>query len=127
MRFSFALAALLATLKVGESFVPSQSVGRWENQVLKPVFSTVEATDAAAAVETPEVPAEANGALAPSNSAVSAAEIKAKLEAQLAKLREKDSKSPKLSKEVSGLQVERKEWRVFLFTVRLSGIPFWRE
>ena len=104
MRFSFALAALLTTLKVGESFVPSQSVGRWGNQVSSTVFSTVEAAEASAAVETHQV-AESNGASAPSG-AVSAADIKAKLESQLAKLREKDSKSPKLSKEVSDLQVE---------------------
>mmetsp|Transcript_15972 Transcript_15972/g.30395 ORF Transcript_15972/g.30395 Transcript_15972/m.30395 type:complete len:354 (-) Transcript_15972:49-1110(-) len=96
MRFSYALAALLTTLKVGESFVPSQSVGRWGNQISSPVFSTVEAAEAAA-VETHSV-AESNGASAP-NGAVSAADIKSKLESQLAKLREKDSKSPKLSKE----------------------------
>ena len=104
MRFSFALAALLATLKVGESFAPSQNVGRWGTAVSKPVFSTVEADTEASAVETTEI-AEANGASAPS-SAVSAADIKAKMETQLAKLREKDSKSPKLSKEVSGFQLE---------------------
>ena len=101
MRFSFALTALLATLKVGESFAPSQNVGRWGNSVSTPVFSTVEADTEASTVEsaTTEI-AEANGTPAPSG-AVSAADIKAKMEAQLAKLREKDSKSPKLSKEVS--------------------------
>ena len=104
MRFNFALAALLATVQVGESFVPSQSVGRWESQVISPVFSTVEATEASA-VETPEA-VEANGASAPASGDISAADIMSKMEAQLAKLREKDSKSPKLSKEVSELQVE---------------------
>ena len=102
MRFSFALSLLLATLKVGESFAPSQNVGRWGSSVLKPVFSTVEAdTEASSAVEeTPQEVAEANGVPAPSG-AVSAADIMAKMEAQMAKLREKDSKSPQLSKEVS--------------------------
>ena len=108
MRFSFALSLLLATLKVGESFVPSQNVGRWGSSVLKRVFSTVEADTEASTVEaaaTTEI-ADANGTPAPSGG-VSAADIKAKMEAQLAKLREKDSKSPKLSKEVSEkLQLE---------------------
>ena len=107
MRFSFALSLLLATLKVGESFAPSQNVGRWGNSVTSPVFSTVEAATEASAVDTPSTDAaEANGASSPSSS-VSAADIKAKMEAQLAKFREKDSKSPKLSKEVSEkLQLE---------------------
>ena len=102
MRFCFALTALLATAKVGESFVPGNRVGQWGKQVS--VFSTVEAETEASAVETPEVPAASEAVS--SASAISGAEIKAKLEAQLAKLREKDSKSPSLSKEVSELQLE---------------------
>ena len=108
MRFNFAIAALLATLKVGESFAPSQNAGRWGNQVASPIFSTVEADTEASAVEAPEVP-EANGVSVPSG-AVSASDIKEKLQAQLEKLRQKDSKSPKLSKEVSS-----SSWRKSVF------------
>lgn len=108
MRFSFALAALLASLNVVEAFVPSQNVARRGQQVTPRVFSTVEADTEASAVETPETP-ESNGVAAPSGDvpSVSAADIKSKLESQLEKLREKDSKSPKLSKEVSIFQMER--------------------
>lgn len=98
MRFSFAISALLATLKVGESFAPSSqnAVGRWGTVS---VLATVEADTEASAVETTEI-AHANGTPAPSG-AISAADIRSRMEAQLEKLRQKDSKSPKLSKEVS--------------------------
>lgn len=102
MRLSFALASLLASLQVADAFIPSQNVARWGKAVSSPIFSTVEAETEASAVETSNV-AESNGVSVPSGAvpSVSAADIKAKLEAQLGKLREKDSKSPKLSKEVS--------------------------
>lgn len=104
MRFCYAISAFLVSLKVGEAFLASQTVPRCEKQAWVPVFSTVEADTEATPVETAEV-AQVNGAAAPAG-AISGADIKAKMEAQLAKLREKDSKSPKLSKEVSELQLE---------------------
>lgn len=101
MRLSFALVALLASLNVGEAFI-CHSVARCGNKQSSSshVFATVEAETETSAVEAPEVPVEANDVIVPSGD-ISAADIKAKLEAQLEKLRQKDSKSPKLSKEVS--------------------------
>jgi hypothetical protein len=103
MRFCFAISVILASLITGDAFVPSQNVGRCQKQGVAPVYSTVEAETAASSsvgTDSTEVAPPANGASAPSNG-VSGADIVAKMEAQLAKLREKDSKSPKLSKEVS--------------------------
>jgi len=99
MRFGLAVAILVASFSCGAAFAP---VARGFVRPSMCSFSTVEAdtqentvemaTDVNAVEETP----------ATSSSTVSSgAEIKARLEQQLEKLREKDSKSPQLSKEVS--------------------------
>jgi hypothetical protein len=94
MRLSLAAAFLLATCQVGQAFVPSPAASRWG---ATNVYSTVEADTSSAPVVADTT--EANGVTVPGD--VSASSIVAKLEAQLEKLREKDSKSPKLTKEVS--------------------------
>mmetsp|Transcript_11856 Transcript_11856/g.32892 ORF Transcript_11856/g.32892 Transcript_11856/m.32892 type:complete len:236 (+) Transcript_11856:135-842(+) len=94
MRFGLAATFLASSLVGVSAFAPTQS--SW-GPAQAALFSTVEETAVEAAPVVEE--AEANGVAAPSTGALSSADIKAKLEAQLAKLREKDSKSPKLSKE----------------------------
>jgi hypothetical protein len=98
MRLSLAAAFLLAALPVGQAFAPSSAVRQWGAAVQKTtsLFSTVEADTAVVADASEEA-----GQTAAAAGDVSAASIVAKLEAQLEKLREKDSKSPSLTKEVS--------------------------
>lgn len=91
MRLSLAVSVLLASSATA-------FVAPFGARPSTAFFSTVEAeTSAEAAVEVAE-PAHANGVAAPS---LSSSEIKDRLEKQLEKLREKDSKSPQLSKAVS--------------------------
>lgn len=86
MRFGSAVTVLACSLASSSAFAPSQN--SW-GLAQKPLFSAVEAEVASA-----EAVVEA-----PASSALTGSEIKARLEKQLEKLREKDSKSPKLSKE----------------------------
>eukprot|EP00522_Entomoneis_paludosa_P001591 CAMPEP_0172471710 /NCGR_PEP_ID=MMETSP1065-20121228/67955_1 /TAXON_ID=265537 /ORGANISM="Amphiprora paludosa, Strain CCMP125" /LENGTH=357 /DNA_ID=CAMNT_0013229823 /DNA_START=449 /DNA_END=1522 /DNA_ORIENTATION=- len=92
MRFGLAVTFLASSLATVSAFAPTQNT--W-GVVQKSLFSAVE-TEAVAEVAAVEEPVEANGVAAPG---ISGADIKARLEAQLEKLREKDSKSLKLSKE----------------------------
>ncbi|KAL7579398.1 hypothetical protein ACA910_014067 [Epithemia clementina (nom. ined.)] len=117
MKFGFAIATIVSSWAAlsSNAFVPLVATQN-KNNVLskcdnraKPVFSTVE-TETQVDVQVPSSSdaAEngavddggyANGVAAKSIPTLNGAEIKEKLERQLAKLREKDSKSPKLSKE----------------------------
>lgn len=91
MRFH-SLVCLLLTVNGAAAFVPS--VSRQPHRVF---YSTVEA-DTDVGVTSENV---ANGAASPAVT-LSAADVNARLQAQLEKLREKDATSAKLSKEVSG-------------------------
>ena len=104
MRFTVAALALVASVDYSAAFAPSFPA-KVAVSKQTPLFSTVEtATDTTESPASTDVP-EANGAAAPAaTGGLSASDINARLEKQLAKLKEKDSTSPELKKEVSGAE-----------------------
>ena len=94
MRLSLAIAFL--TVSTTGAFAPAWGVTRSQ---VRSFLSTVEADAEVAAKESQQSAAAAAAAAAPSGP-LTGAEINARLEAQLEKLREKDATSPLLSKAV---------------------------
>lgn len=113
MRLALSAAVIASTISVGTAFAPSAAAvkGAWgiasqqrTSSPAVPLLSTVEAADTAAATVVDQkdlnhVSVEAPSSPSASVPAVTGAEIKSRLEKQLAKLRQKDSKSRQLSKE----------------------------
>lgn len=115
MRLALSAAVIASTISVGTAFAPSAAPvkGAWgiaaqqrTSSPVVPLLSTIEAADTAAATVVDKEDLNHGSVDAPSSPsasvpAVTGAEIKSRLEKQLAKLRQKDSKSRQLSKEVS--------------------------
>ena len=114
MKLGLAIAAVVSSWSTlsSNAFVPLTVSQQQHNTILyapdrrngSPLLATVETTETLVEADVDIVGEDTpvNGVHAePSAVALSASEIKERLESQLTKLREKDSKSPKLSKEVS--------------------------
>jgi hypothetical protein len=113
MRLALSTAILASTLYTGAAFVPSVG-GRGafqQRQQQQPLYSTTaeRETEAANVSEPVNVERRPAGVLV---NPLSSDEIKARREAQLAKLREKAATSPLLSKEVSICICQISEFRV---------------
>jgi hypothetical protein len=106
MRVALSTALLASVIGKGSAFAFAGKRSSWGGRAL---FSTVEAetaepaiiNDDAAVVQVLNVDLEAKSEVAPSPVASASAEIKSRLDEQLAKLREKDATSKRLTKEVS--------------------------
>jgi hypothetical protein len=102
MRFSLAVVLVAASLSAGAAFAPG-APARFAGVQRTVAFSAVEVAAEAVVESSPEANGQAAAAATSDVVSLTGAEIAARLESQLAKLAIKDSTSPQLSKEVSGL------------------------
>jgi len=137
MRLALSAAVIASTISVGTAFAPSGAVkGSWgiaaqqrTSSPAVPLLSTIEAADTAAATVVDQedlnhVSVEAPSSPSASVPSVTGAEIKSRLEKQLAKLRQKDSRSRQLSKEVSEKNIAILTHYGFVLFVVCLSLPF---